>query len=292
MLHSRKIGPAELFQITEFTGPTHDADWMLPALSRETLDAHASWLSPDFWLPHTNRLVFTMQLFVLKMSDRIIVIDAGVGNRKARRACSQNMLNTPMADWLKGIGAEPNKVTHVVQTHLHGDHVGWNTHLVDGRWEPFFPNATYYFPKTDFDVFKARYESGERDLYGGPFEDSVLPVIDTSTIRFLQDSDEIADCLIASAAPGHTEGQLIYTLCVDDGRKYVFAGDVFHSPIQVLFPHVNSRWCEQQGAARETRQALLHSAAKTSAILFPAHANGLDGWRIASQGSGFSVQFG
>src|SRR4051812_14113361 len=75
MLYSRKIGPAELFQITEFTGPTHDAGWMLPELSRETLNANAAWLSPGYWLPHTNRLVFTMQLFVLKMSDRIIIID-------------------------------------------------------------------------------------------------------------------------------------------------------------------------------------------------------------------------
>jgi glyoxylase-like metal-dependent hydrolase (beta-lactamase superfamily II) len=160
MLYSRRIGAIELFQITEFTGPTHDAQWMLPGLSRETLDAHVSWLSPGFWLPHTNRLIFTMQLFVLKMSDRIIIIDTGVGNHKTRRAGSHHMLNTPMSEWLEGIGAEPDKVTHVVQTHLHGDHVGWNTSMVDGRWEPFFPNATYYFPVTDFAVFKSRYESG------------------------------------------------------------------------------------------------------------------------------------
>jgi glyoxylase-like metal-dependent hydrolase (beta-lactamase superfamily II) len=290
MLHSRKIGPAELFQITEFTGPTHDADWMLPGLTRGALDANASWLSPGYWLPHTNRLVFTMQLFVLRMSDRIIVIDTGVGNHKTRRASSQNMLNTPMADWLNGIGAEPEKVTHVAQTHLHGDHVGWNTHFVDGRWEPFFPNATYYFPKTDFAVFQSRYDAGDRDLYGAPFADSVLPVLDTNTIRFVEDGDEIADCLTAGAAPGHTEGQLTYGLRVGDGREYVFAADVFHSPIQVMYPDINSRWCELQDAARKTRHALLHHAAKTSPILFPAHAQGLDGWQITHEKGGYSVR--
>lgn len=291
MLYSRKIGPAELFQITEFTGPTHDAGWMLPGLSRETLAANASWLSPDYWLPHSNRLVFTMQLFVLKMRDRIIVIDTGVGNRKTRRAGSQNMLNTPMADWLKGIGAEPEKVTHVVQTHLHGDHVGWNTHLVDGRWEPFFPNATYCLPKTDFAVFKARYDAGERDLYGAPFADSVLPVVNTNTVRFVENGDEIADCLTAKSAPGHTEGQLTYTLRVGDGCKYVFAADVFHSPIQVLFPAVNSRWCELPDRARATRLMLLDEAADSAAVLFPAHARGLDGWHVSRQGDGYAVRF-
>jgi glyoxylase-like metal-dependent hydrolase (beta-lactamase superfamily II) len=291
MLYSRRIGAIELFQITEFTGPTHDAQWMLPGLSRETLDAHVSWLSPGFWLPHTNRLIFTMQLFVLKMSDRIIIIDTGVGNHKTRRAGSHHMLNTPMSEWLEGIGAEPDKVTHVVQTHLHGDHVGWNTSMVDGRWEPFFPNATYYFPVTDFAVFKSRYESGERDLYGGPFADSVLPIVETTSARFVRDSDEIADCLVARAAPGHTEGQLTYSLRVADEPEYIFTADVFHSPMQVLFPEINSRWCELPEAARKTRQALLRHAAMTSSILFPAHAAGLGGWRITRQGDGFLVQF-
>jgi glyoxylase-like metal-dependent hydrolase (beta-lactamase superfamily II) len=291
MLSSRRIGAAELFQITEFTGPTHDAQWMLPQLSRETLDAHAAWLSPAFWLPHTNRLIFTMQLFVLKMSDRIIVIDTGVGNHKTRCADSQNMLNTPMSDWLKGIGAEPDKVTHVVQTHLHGDHVGWNTQNVDDRWEPFFPNATYYLPAIDFAVFQSRYEDGERDLYGGPFADSVLPVTELASTRFVQDGDEIADCLVAQAAPGHTEGQLIYSLHISDKPECIFTADVFHSPMQVLFPEVNSRWCELPEVARKTRQALLHHAAKISAVLFPAHAVGLGGWQITGQGDRFLVQF-
>jgi glyoxylase-like metal-dependent hydrolase (beta-lactamase superfamily II) len=291
MLYSRRIGAAELFQITEFTGPTHDAQWMLPGLSRETLDAHAAWLNPGFWLPHTNRLIFTMQVFVLKMSDRIIVVDTGVGNHKSRRADSQNMLNTPMSDWLEGIGAEPDKVTHVVQTHLHGDHVGWNTHVVDGRWEPFFPNATYYFPATDFAVFQSRYESGERDLYGQPFADSVLPIVETASTRFVREGDTIADCLVAHAAPGHTEGQLTYSLRVAGEPEYIFSADVLHSPMQVLFPEINSRWCELPEAAGKTRRALLHHAAKNAAIVLPAHAAGLGGWQIVGQGDGFLVQF-
>ena len=112
---------------------------------------------------------------------------------------------------------------------------GVERHTVDGRWEPFFPNATYYFPVTDFAVFKSRYESGERDLYGGPFADSVLPIVETASTRFVRDGDEIADCPVARAAPGHTEGQLIYSLHVAGEPEYIFTADVFHSPMQVLF---------------------------------------------------------
>jgi len=232
-----------------------------------------------------------MQLFILKARDRIIVVDTGVGNRKARRADAQNMLNTPMEDWLRGIGAAPECVTHVVQTHLHGDHVGWNTVRVAERWEPFFPNATYYFPKDDFAVFRARHEQGDRDLFGAPFEDSIRPVLATNTVRFVEAGDEIADCLTAGAAPGHTAGQLAYTLRAEDKRDYIFSADVLHSPIQVLHPQANSRWCELPDEARRTRWLLLAAAARAESIVFPAHARGLDGWTIARERDGFAVRF-
>jgi len=174
-------------------------------------------------------------------------------------------------------------VTHVVLTHLHGDHVGWNTVRIAQRWEPFFPNATYCLPKNDFAVFRQRYEQGDRDLFGAPFEDSILPLLSTSAISFVEDGDEIADCLTACAAPGHTAGQLTYTLRSDDPRAYVFSADVLHSPIQVLHPDVNSRWCELPDDARRTRYALLAEAARAESVVFPAHAGGLDGWTIARE---------
>ena len=291
MLHSRRIGSFELFQIAEFTGPTHDADFMLPGLAREAFEANASWLQPHYWLAPTNRLVFTMQLFVLKARDRVIVIDTGVGNHKARRAGAQNMINTPMQDWLRAIGAAPERVTHVVLTHLHGDHVGWNTVRVGERWEPFFPNASYFLPRDDFAVFEQRYQQGDRDLFGAPFEDSILPLLSQSAIRFVAAGDEIADCLTARAAPGHTAGQLTYTLRTDDPRAFVFSADVLHSPIQVIYPQINSRWCELPDEARRTRHALLAEAARSESIVLPAHAGGLGGWMVTREGEGFAVRF-
>jgi len=288
MMYSRRIGDIELVQIVEFSGPTHDADWMLPGMPRAALEANAHWLAPNFWIPTTNRLVFSMQLWLLKTSDRVILIDTGVGNGKKRPSPYQSMINTPVVDWLDAVGAPPEKITHVVHTHLHGDHVGWDTCRENSRWVPTFPNAVYYLPKDDWGAYKPRYDSGEQDLLGGSFADSILPVAEAGLMRVFDNGDEIAECLQAYAAPGHSPGQVMLSLR-HGNQHIIFSGDVLHSPMQVLFPDVNSRWCELPDVARATRHKLLAAAAADNAIVLPAHARGLHGWHIARQGEGFGV---
>lgn len=291
MMMSRALGGGiDLVEIMEFHGPTHDAQWMLPGLSQQSLLANASWLENHFWMPKTNRLIFSYQLWLLKMSDAIILIDTGCGNHKQRVSPHQNMINTPVIDWLEAIGAAPDKVTHVLHTHLHADHVGWNTRLIGGRWAPTFPNATYYMPKLDFDLFRSRQaRSMGSEMYEPVIADSVMPVYDAGLTRFIEADDEVAG-LVASAAPGHTPGHLVYTLRLH-GDEIIFAGDVCHSPMQVLNPALNSRWCEDPDLARTTRHALLSRAADSGAAIIPAHAKGLCGWRVGRSEHGFSIGF-
>jgi len=279
MMRARRLGGADLFQIIEAHGPTHDADWMMPGISHPALAENEPWLCPDYYMPLTNRLVFTFQIWVLKAGPNTILIDTGVGNCKHRPQPWQHMLNTPALEWLEAIGLPPASVTHVVHTHLHGDHVGWNTRLVNGHWEPTFPNATYHLPEVDWCACKTRYDAGETDLYGGSMRDSVIPVVDAGLTTFVRDGDEIADCLTVHASPGHTPGHVVLALR-DAGAEYLFTGDVLHSPMQVLDPTLNSRWCEDQSAARSSRHAVLHHAAERGATIFPAHAMSLDGWSV------------
>jgi glyoxylase-like metal-dependent hydrolase (beta-lactamase superfamily II) len=281
MMNARRIGDIELVQIVEFSGPTHDAGWMLPDLPHAALEANAAWLSPSYWIPTTNRLVFTMQLFVLKSRDRIVLIDTGVGNGKTRPSPYQTMINAPVIDWLEAVNAAPDKVTDVVHTHLHGDHVGWNTRAVDGRWEPTFPNAAYHLPCGDWDAYRTRYDQGEHDVLGGSFEDSILPVARAGLTRLFDGGDEVAGVLHAASAPGHSPGQVTLSFA-QGGETFIFTGDVLHSPMQVLLPEVNSRWCEIPDEARATRLALLERAATGNTTLFPAHAVGLHGCKSRS----------
>lgn len=291
MMFSRSLGgSSELVEIIEFDGPTHDAQWMLPDAPPQTLNANAAWLQDRFWAPRTNRLVFTYQLWLLKMSDAIVLIDTGCGNHKDRVSPYQNRINTPVIDWLEAVGAPPEKVTHVLHTHLHSDHVGWNTRLLDGAWVPTFPNATYYMPKLDYELFKshsARCMGPE--MYAGVMADSVVPILQAGLTRFIKDGDEVAG-LVATATPGHTPGHIAYTLR-HRGDEIIFAGDVLHSPVQVLCPHVNSRWCEDQKLARVSRHSLLRRAAASGAAVFPAHAKGIHGWRVGLTDDGFSIGF-
>jgi glyoxylase-like metal-dependent hydrolase (beta-lactamase superfamily II) len=222
---------------------------------------------------------------VLKAAGSTILIDTGVGNCKHRPQPWQNMLNTPALEWLEALGIPPASITHVVHTHLHGDHVGWNTRLVDGRWEPTFPNAVYHLPETDWCACKARYDGGETDLYGGSIADSVIPVVDAGLTRFVRPGDEIADCLTVIPSPGHTPGHVVLALR-DAGEDYLFTGDVLHSPIQVLHPELNSRWCESQTDARASRHAILQRAAASGATIFPAHAKSLAGWSVSARDDG------
>jgi len=291
MMNSRSLGRnTHLVQIIEFHGPTHDAQFMLPDAAPHILEANASWLSDHFWTPRTNRLVFTNQLWLLKMSDANVLIDTGCGNHKERVSPYQNKINTPVIDWLQAVGAPPEKITHVLHTHLHVDHVGWNTQLVDGRWAPTFANAAYYMPKLDYELFthlRARRMGPE--YYEASLADSVIPVFEAGLTRFVEDGDEIAG-LVASAAPGHTPGSMIYTLR-HNGDELIFSGDVLHSPLQVLFPQINSRWCEDQELARITRHRLLERVAASGATLIPAHAKSIHGWRVGRKGDRFSIGF-
>jgi glyoxylase-like metal-dependent hydrolase (beta-lactamase superfamily II) len=289
MINSRMLSKdVELYQIIEFHGPTHDAQWMLPGLSAEALQENLRWLSPDYFMPLTNRLVFTFQLWLLKMPDGFVIVDTGVGNFKSRIAPSQNMLNNPVLDWLKAIGADPENVKHVVCTHLHGDHVGWNTQWVGGQWVPTFPHATYYLPRVDWDTYSERSKAGTLpQVFEQPFIDSVVPIMAAGKVRFVDDGDQVAG-LTAIAAPGHTPGTMVYSLQTG-GQEYLFTGDVIHSPIQILYPHINSRWCELQDIARNSRMTLLQRVAERGANILPAHAKLMRGWHVKQQGNQFMI---
>jgi len=286
MMNVRRLGGAELIQILEVHGPTHDADWMLPGVSHAALDGNIDWLTPEYYMPITNRLVFSFQLWILKAGANTIVIDTGIGNCKHRPTPWQNMMNTPALEWFYAVGLPPESITHVVHTHLHGDHVGWNTRLVDGRWEPTFPNAQHCMPAIDWCACKSRYDAGEHDLYGGSVADSVIPIVEAGLARFIHPGEEIADCLTVLPAPGHTPGHVLFSFH-DAGEDAVFTGDVLHSPVQILDPALNSRWCEFPDDARASRRRLLHDAARDGVTIFPAHARTLDGWRVSNESGGF-----
>src|SRR4029078_71503 len=198
------IGDAKITGVIEYSGPTHAPEFLYPAVDKAKRDAvlkaNASWLAPNQSAPNIGRLIVTIQLWVVCAGGNVIIIDTGVGNRKPRSAERMDRLNTLVMPWLEAAGAGPNQVTHVVMTHLHTDHVGWNTIEKDGRWVPPFPKARYLFPKEEFDYWKGLYDKGDKDVNQGSFADSVLPILDAGLGDFMDGTAEVARCL--APAPG------------------------------------------------------------------------------------------
>lgn len=289
MIYSRHIGDAKVHNVIEYIGPTHAPDFVFPDLDLRQVEPQLSWLAPHHYIPSMQRFVIAIQLWVVHAGGNVIVIDPGVGNRKARASERMHLLNTLTPLWLAAAGADAKSVTHVLATHFHSDHLGWSTHLVDGRWEPMFPNARHLLPKIDFAAAQAAYERGDKNVLNGAFEDSVLPVYKAGLVDLIDGGSEVAGCLQAESMPGHTPGSLHYRLR-SRGAEGVFAGDVMHNALQIVMPHLNT-WVDGDAKqARASRALFLKRAAERNALIMPGHfgwphcgyvrANTEDGYRF------------
>ena len=270
MIYSRHVGKAKIYNIIEYSGPTHAADFVFPALDVKEIKPHLSWLAPHHYNVNLERFIVAMQLWVMHIDNKVIVIDLGVGNHKKRASERMNMLNTLTPLWLAAAGADPQSVTHVVVTHFHPDHVGWGTRMDNGKWVPTFPNARHLMPRVDFDLALAAYKNGDKGVISGSFEDSVLPLYEAGLIDFIDDGDLVAGCLEAEIMPGHTPGSIHFRLR-SEGKEAIFAGDVMHSPLQIAMPHINT-WIDAHAEqARASRALFLKRAAERHALIMPVH---------------------
>lgn len=269
MIHSWQIGDVKVTSLVEYFAPTHDPAFLYPDYDPAVLEANRPWLEGVHWFPLMNRLVIAIRIWIVHAGGNVIVVDTGVGNGKPRAAARMNHLNSLVPAWLSAAGAAPEQVTHVVMTHLHADHVGWNTVRDGDRWVPTFPKARYYVPKDDFAYFRD-FDAKNPAADGGSFTDSVMPIVDAGVVEFIDTRKTIADCLEVVPAPGHTPGQLNYWVR-SRGDVGVFSADIFHHPLQIVEPGWNTAFCVLPDAARATRAAFLAKAADTAALVMPCH---------------------
>ncbi len=268
MIHTWRIGDAAVTSLVEYVGPTHAPEATFPAFNLDTFRKREAELQPGAWYPRISRFTIGIQIWILKRGNDVVIIDTGVGNYKVRPPARMHMLNTLVPQWLAAAGAGPDVVTHVLTTHLHSDHIGWNTSLEDQRWAPTFPKARYLVPKTDYDYFKGLNDSG---MVGDTsFADSLAPIFDAGLVTFVNKSSELPGGLEPVEAFGHTPGQMNYWLR-SRGEVGVFSADVFHHPVQILNPTWNTAFCVLPDQAIATRAQALADAASSSALIMPCH---------------------
>lgn len=288
MKYTRQIGDARVTNVIEYSGPTHSIDFLFPTLPAGLIDRNIGWMAPNHWIPEMQRFVITIQLWVLHAGGNVIVIDTGVGNSKRRPSVRTHMLNTLTLLWLEAAGAGPNQVTHVVHTHLHTDHVGWDTQFVDGAWVPTFPKARYLYPRSDYDWFRAKAEAGEFNAgqIAAILEDSVAPIFAAGLADFIDETKEVAGCLAVEPIPGHTPGQISLRLR-SRGEEGIFCADVMHSPLQITDATLNTAFCIDSNQAAATRKAFLARAADRDALIMPCHFGYPYCGRVGRDGDGY-----
>ncbi|MCX4823903.1 MBL fold metallo-hydrolase [Streptomyces sp. NBC_01142] len=269
--------------------PFGPARAIVPGSPEELWRDNKEWLAPDFWEPDTDSYVAALQTWVLRSEGRTVLVDTGVGNGRQRPDSPQfDNLSTDFLGQLDRAGVRPEDVDVVVNTHLHVDHVGWNTVERDGEWVPAFPNARYLIPSADYAHFDPERSRPRREGDRLVFEDSIAPVRRAGQAVLWEDAHRIDAHLTLEPAPGHTPGSTVLRLA-SGGDRAVFVGDLLHSPVQILEPSCNSCFDEDTAGAAASRRRVLERAADERELVIPAHFGGAGAVEVRRDGATFAV---
>jgi glyoxylase-like metal-dependent hydrolase (beta-lactamase superfamily II) len=258
----------------------------LPSLSRELLDDNRAWLQPAALDPATDRAVLCFQSYVLKTPHHTILVDACIGNDKTfplRPTWHKKTDGNWMAA-LKAAGVGVDDIDFVMCTHLHGDHVGWNTRLDNGRWVPTFPNAKYLFSKKEYEYWDGVHRATPLDAMA----ESVLPIIDANKAELVTSDHALDDHVRLMPTPGHTPDH--FAVCAGRaGDAAVFTGDLVHSPIQARYPDLVMRVDTDPAQASATRRRFFERYCDSETLCCTMHFPSPSVGHIKRWGDGFRL---
>jgi glyoxylase-like metal-dependent hydrolase (beta-lactamase superfamily II) len=257
--------------------------WLLPSVGEEDVARH-SWLRPDF-VDEKGKMILRIQALVVESQDQRIVVDTCVGNDKPRPTPLFDRLQTTFLEDLVEAGFAPETINQVVCTHMHVDHVGWNTRLVDGDWVPTFPLARYLFGRIEYDHWS---HTDETSMYGDVMADSVAPVV-AAGLSMLVDSDHhLTEEVFLEPTPGHTPGH--HSIRIRSaGQEAVITGDMIHHPIQLPRPELTSEADTDSPAAVATRRAAFDRWSKAGLLVIGTHFAGPGAGRLAAEHDGWRL---
>lgn len=289
-----QVGKVTVTRIEEMIGPMFDPVRFFPDYDPAYFEQHRGWLYPDHVEEATGRIIASMHSWLVETPRHKILIDTCIGNDKQRMPYRNwHEMNTPWLENLARAGVSPEDIDYVMCTHLHVDHVGWNTRLENGQWVPTFPNARYIFSKDEYEFWQHERDLQNEETFAQvnnqTFDDSVVPIMHLADLVD-GETELIADLLRICPAPGHTPGSIAIELS-DAGALGIFTGDICHHPIQVAYPDWNSAYCELPDQARQTRHNILHRCCDNDALIMPAHFGPGFAGRIRDAGEGFRIDF-
>jgi glyoxylase-like metal-dependent hydrolase (beta-lactamase superfamily II) len=275
-----KVGRVEITRLVE-VWKWEDDIWMVLEDSKPAIVHTQPWLLPDHVTPE-GRMFINFQAFVVTAGHRRIMVDTCIGaDRERQFPVFTNMRTTFMQD-LASLGIGPMDIDTVLCTHLHFDHVGWNTHLVDGRWVPTFPQARYLFSRKEYDHWLMLRETGG---YHGinHLSDAVDPVIEAGLVDFIPDDHALSEEIRLFPTPGHTPGHISVYIS-SQGQEAVITGDMMHHPIQVALPEHAATFDMDKPTGAKTRSEFVQRFTEKPVLVIGSH--------FADPGAGYIVRHG
>src|SRR5262245_45668034 len=266
-------------------GPFFDAMEFFPTLTSERLKENRAWLEPTF-IDRSNRLVFCIQSFVVRTPRHNILIDSCVGNHKRRPLWPfWNMMSSDRFETgLAAIGLAVSDIDYVMCTHLHVDHVGWNTRLENGRWVPTFPKAKYVMADRELAYWTEKEKADPSSL---PWiTDSVLPIVAASRAQVVKSDFALDESIQLLPTPGHTIDHFS-VLVGRSGHDALITGDMVHSPIQARYPELSMRADYDARQAAQTRRQVLERFCDAPTVMCAVHFPSPSTGRVRRWGDGY-----
>ncbi len=265
---SRRLGEITIARIVEREEPAFTVAGLLPDATPETLEPHRHWLEPKALDPVTGLLILPIQSYVVRTRRHNILIDGCLGEDKSCRwhLPWHRMKGLRFLSDLAALGLAPDDIDFIMCTHLHSDHVGWNTRLVNGRWVPTFPNARYVISRRELAYCQDHNRTASVEDYKDCLDESVLPVVATGQALLVNEDHALDDEVWLVPLPGHTPGHFGVRLR-SNGAEAVMIGDLMHSPVQCAEPDWRGGSDHDPALARQVRRRFLRRIAESIAAI-------------------------
>ena len=256
--------------------------------------AAIDWLKEPFVTPE-GRLRISFHALVIEAPGRRIVVDTCVGNDKQLKARPfWHEAQFPFLERLAAAGIDRLSVDDVVCTHLHADHVGWNTMRVDGRWAPTFPNARYLIGRAEYEHFTQPVDAHSpvpsQDLADAILADSVTPIVELGLVDLVETDHRICPEVRLAPTPGHTPGH-VSVLIESAGQRAMITGDSIHHPCQAAHPGWGVFADADPVRAEATRRDLLREAERGGTLVIGTHWVEPTAGHLTAEGEGYRVRF-
>lgn len=264
----QQLGEMVIHRIVEFESTDFEPLSFFPETTPDDWVEHKAWMQPHAMEPTSGNLILVMQAFLVRTRHHTILVDTCVGDSKPRShrpSWHMQSRGTVPAN-LAAAGVHPDQIDYVFCTHMHTDHVGWNTQLQDGRWVPTFPKAQYIFSKKELDYWTAL----PRNEMMAHLDDSVLPIVEAGQAVLVENDYALDDEVWLESTPGHTPDHVSVRL-KSNGVQAVISGDLIHSPVQCLEPDWIMRADYDPEQARRTRRAFLERYCEVDVLVCGTH---------------------